>query len=213
MSLTPDMTTLLLRLGAATLHEAQGQAGAMDSAIKPVHASMRLAGPAVTVATPPGDNLMIHYAVAKAGPGDILVVDAQGFLEGGAFGDILAVAAMARGVAGLVIDGSVRDIATITELGFPAFSRGVSIKGTNKTRAGRFGEPVACGGVVVKPGDIVVGDADGVVVIPSDRLSSVLDAAREREAKEDKLRAGLKAGRTTIDLLGLDPTLRSLGLA
>ncbi|MEV0733372.1 4-carboxy-4-hydroxy-2-oxoadipate aldolase/oxaloacetate decarboxylase [Polymorphospora sp. NPDC050346] len=194
---------ILRRLGAATLYEAQGQIGAMDSGIKPVDPSSFLAGRALTVDTPPGDNLSIHHAVASARAGDVLVVDAKGYREAGAWGDVLTLAAQCAGIAGLVIDGGVRDVDSIVEMGFPAFCRAVSIKGTTKNRPGVVGAPIRCGGTPVHPGDVIIGDRDGVVVIPGDRLTAAIDAGIERERKEDGMRAALESGLLTLDLLGL----------
>jgi len=201
MALDDSTAAALRRLGAATLHEAQGQSGAMASAIKPIEPAMRLLGTAATVYAPANDNLMIHYALSKAQPGDVLVVDAQGFVEGGAWGDLMTTAAQAAGIAGLVIDGAVRDSSDIIAMGFPIFARALSIKGTVKTRRGRYGEPVCCGGVTVHPGDIVLGDRDGVVVIARDRLAEVIAAAEAREAKEEAIRTRLEAGESTVEVL------------
>ena len=201
----------LAALGAATIHEAQGQCGAMASAIKPIDPTRRLVGRALTVDTPPADNLMIHHALTQAQPGDVLVVDAKGFTEGGPWGDILTLAAQKAGVSGLVIDGMVRDGDAIIEMGFPIFCRGLCIKATHKAQAGRVNEPIVCAGVRVEPGDVIVGDRDGVVVVAQARADAVLAASQAREDKEEALRADLNAGRTTVDLLGLDPTLSRLG--
>jgi 4-hydroxy-4-methyl-2-oxoglutarate aldolase len=203
----------LKALGAATLHEAQGQTGAMDHGIRPIDPAMRLVGTALTVDAKPGDNLIVHLAVQRARSGDVLVIDAKGFLEGGLWGDVLAVAALQKGVAGLVVDGAVRDSQTMAELGFAVFARGLSIKGTQKNQPGRVGVAITCGGITVRQGDIVVGDRDGVVVIPAPDLEEVLARARERAAKEDLMRKELAAGRSTVELLDLGPRLRQLGLA
>jgi 4-hydroxy-4-methyl-2-oxoglutarate aldolase len=187
----------------ATLHEVLGKAGAMEQAIKPIYIGMRLAGRALTVSCPPGDNLTIHAAIDHARPGDVMVVDFNGELEAGPFGDILATACMARGITGLVIDGCVRDGASLRELGFPVFARGLSMKGTTKTAFGALGETVLCGGVSVSPGDIVVGDDDGVVVIPAGRAAEVAAAAEQRDRDEEVIRAKLRDGALTLDLLKL----------
>ena len=207
-----DVLEQLAALGTATVHEAQGQTGAMISTIKPIDPSRRLAGPALTVDARPSDNLMIHHAITKARPGDVLVVDAKGFLEGGAWGDILTLAAQQAGIAGLVIDGSVRDAEAIVEMGFPVFCRGLSIKGTNKEQPGQVNEPIICGGISVNPGDLILGDRDGVVAVSPGRAKDVLAAAEAREAKEEKIRTELKAGKTTVEILGLEPTLNRLGI-
>jgi 4-hydroxy-4-methyl-2-oxoglutarate aldolase len=183
----------------------------MDSAIKPLDARVRVAGPAFTVDSAPADNLMIQYAVSIARPGDVLVVDAKGFAEAGAWGDVLSLYAQRVGIAGLVIDGGVRDSQEIIAMGFPVFSRSLSIKGTGKFHPGRVNVPVICAGVTVHPGDIIVGDADGVVVVPAADLHRAVQLAEEREAKEDAIRTELMRGASLVDLMGLRERLVSLG--
>lgn len=207
-----ELLATLRELGAATLHEAQGQKGAIDPAIRPLDPGFRLAGPALTVDCRPSDNLVLHLALAKARPGEVLVVDAKAFVAAGPWGDVMTLAAQVAGIAGLVIDGSVRDSQSIIDMGFPVFSRGICIVGTNKNQPGTIGTPVSVGGVRVESGDIVVGDRDGVVVIPRARATEVARLGREREAKEDALRAQIRAGRTTIELLGLAESMRRLGM-
>ncbi|WP_395474583.1 RraA family protein [Saccharopolyspora spinosa] len=164
-SSTADQLARLKELGAATVHEAQGGTGALDSAVKPLHPAMAVAGPALTVDCKPADNLAIQHAVTLARPGDVLVVDAKAFLEAGPWGDILTLYAQQVGITGLVIDGSVRDSQAIVDMGFPVFCRGICIKGTGKNQPGKVNETIICGGVTINPGDVVVGDADGVVVV------------------------------------------------
>lgn len=202
----------LKRVGAATLHEAQGQKGAMAAAIKPLDPTRRLAGRALTVESRPGDNLVIHYALTVAKPRDVLVVNAGGYIGAGPWGDILTLAAMAKGIAGLIIDGAVRDSDSILEMGFPTFCRGLSINAAQKNQPGAVNVPIVCGGASVSPGDWVVGDRDGVVVIAGD-TGSVLAAAEEREAAEDALRLGIRQGRSTVELLALEASLARVGLA
>lgn len=202
----------LRSLGAATVYEAQGAKGAIDSGMKPIDPASRLVGPALTVDTRPADNLMLHYALLKAKPGDVLVVDAKGFLEAGPWGDVLTAAALKAGVAGLMIHGAVRDAQAIVGMGFPVFCRGLSIKGTGKVHPGRINEPVCIGDVLIRPGDIVVGDRDGLVVVSPDEVVSVLESARAREAKEAGFRSAIEKGASTTELLGLMPILKSLGL-
>jgi 4-hydroxy-4-methyl-2-oxoglutarate aldolase len=202
----------LSRLGSATVYEAQGAIGALDSGMKPLDPASRLAGPALTVDTWPADNLMLHYALLKAKPGDVLVVDAKAFVEAGPWGDVLTAAAMKVGVAGLVINGAVRDAAMIVDAAFPVFCRGLSIKGTTKHQPGRVNVPVCIGGVVIHPGDIVVGDRDGVVIIAADSVDATLAAADTREAKENGFRAAIAEGQMTVDLLNLRATLARLKL-
>jgi 4-hydroxy-4-methyl-2-oxoglutarate aldolase len=207
-----SMPKLLLEFGSATLHEAQGQTGALASAIKPLDPTRRLAGPAMTVDAKPGDNLVIHHALTFAQPGDVLVVDAKGYAEAGPWGDILTLAAQKIGIAGLVIDGAVRDSDSILEMGFPVFSRGLSICAAQKNQPGQISVPIICGGVAISPGDWIMGDRDGVVVIPRRNVSAVIAAAKEREAAEIALRRGIEAGKSTVELLGLETSLRRVGL-
>ena len=197
--------------GAATVHEAQGGTGALDSAIKPLAPDMVLAGPALTVDTRPSDNLAIHHAMTVGRPGDVLVVDAKAFTEAGPWGDVLTCYAQQIGLAGLVIDGSVRDSRAIVALGFPVFSRGISIKGTGKHQPGAVNQPILCGGVRIAPGDLVVGDADGVVVVPAGDVDRVQEQCEERERKEAGFRDALRRGESLVDLLGLRDRLRELG--
>ena len=207
-----EIYAALRALGSATVYEAQGAKGALDSGIKPIDPASRLVGPALTVDTRPADNLMLHYAVLKARPGDVLVVDAKGFLEAGPWGDVLTAAAVKAGVAGLVIHGAVRDASAIVEMGFPVFCRGLSIKGTGKVHAGKINVPVCIGDAVIRGGDIVVGDRDGVVIVSPDEAQSVLESARAREAKEDAFRQAIEKGASTAELLGLLPTLKGMGM-
>jgi 4-hydroxy-4-methyl-2-oxoglutarate aldolase len=211
-SITAAQRDQLKRLGTATIHEAQGQRGAVDPRIAPLDPSMRLAGPALTVDIRPGDNLMIHYALTKARPGDVLVVDAKAFVDAGPWGDVLTFAAQQIGIAGLVIDGAVRDASQIVEMGFPVFCRGLSIRGTNKHQPGKLNLPLILGGAAVRPGDIVVGDRDGLVIVAADEVPEVIAASAAREQKEAQMRERLAQGATMVELLGLRETLDSLGL-
>jgi 4-hydroxy-4-methyl-2-oxoglutarate aldolase len=199
------ITTALEGIDAATVHEAYGRRGALPSRIKPVTASMRVCAPAFTVDCPPGDNLWIHRALYAAEAGDVLVVNTRGGYEWGYWGEILSVAAAARGLAGLVIDGGVRDVDRLVELGLPVFAANVCIEGTIKQPLsdGRLAEPLCFGATLVRPGDIVVGDRDGVVVIPASEVSAVAIAARARIAKEDDVMARLKQGETTLAIYDL----------
>lgn len=199
-------------LGSATVYEAQGAFGALDSGMKPLDPHSRLAAPAFTVDMRPADNLMLHYALLKAQPGNVLVVDAKAFVEAGPWGDVLTAMAQKVGIAGLVINGAVRDAQAIVDAGFPVWCRGLSIKGTAKNQPGRINVPVAIGDVVIHPGDIVVADRDGVVIVPADQLTPVLAAAMDRERKETRMRDAIGQGKTTAELLNLMPELRRLGL-
>jgi 4-hydroxy-4-methyl-2-oxoglutarate aldolase len=195
----------------ATLHEAQGRTGAVDFRIKPVDFESRLAGPAVTARCHAGDNLMIFAAIDAAQPGDVLVICGGGLVEQGGFGEVLATACMAAGIAGLVTDASVRDGAAIKRLGFPVFSAGLSVKGTVKETAGVVNHPVVIGGVQVEPGDVVVGDADGVVVVPRAKAADVAKAAAARDDREAEIMESLRAGKSVLDLTGMGATLAAKG--
>lgn len=212
MPVTNDQLERLKAFGTATIHEAQGQKGALDAGLKPLDPATRMAGPAVTVDLRPGDNLMVHYALTKVRPGDVLVLDAKGFTEAGPWGDVLTLAAQQLGLAGLVVNGAVRDANAIVEMGFPVFCRALSIKGTNKQQPGQVNVPVVIGGVSIRPGDIVVGDRDGLVVVAADEVEFALERSAEREQKEEQMRAQLREGRTMVELLGLAGTLERLGL-
>lgn len=209
---TPQLITQLRDLGAATVYEAQGAKGALDSGMKPIDPTSRLAGPAYTVDARPADNLILHHAVMKAQPGDVLVVDAKGFLEAGPWGDVLTILAIKRGIAGMVINGCVRDANLIISLGFPIFCRGLSIKGTAKNQPGKVGVPVMIGDVVINPGDIIVGDRDGLVVVAKDEVEKTVASAVSREEKEDKMREAIEQGASTAELLNLTETLARFGL-
>jgi 4-hydroxy-4-methyl-2-oxoglutarate aldolase len=204
MAADPEILQALSDLGSATLGESGARA--MRARIQAVWPGARLVAPALPVRCTTGDNLAIHVAITQADEGDALVVDVGDFKELGYWGEVLTTAAEARHLAGLVIDGGVRDVAEIHEHRFPAFSATVALRGTTKTRSGTIGEPVKCGGVTVEAGDWVVGDADGVVVVPAERIADVINAARVRARREAEIFEALRRGRTTVELLGLDPT-------
>lgn len=187
---------------AATIHEAQGGTGAVTAWIRPLDRRMSLCGPALTIKMPPADNLALHQALYLAAPGDILVVDCGSCTEAGQWGGILMEAAKARGVAGLITNGSVRDTDELIEGGFPVFSRGVSIKGTTKNPGARIGEPIVFEGILVAPGDLVRADADGIVFVAKDIAAEVLKKSRARVAKEDDFTRRIRSGETTLDLYG-----------
>lgn len=200
----PALLAEAARHGAATLHEAQGRTGDLPAAIRAMTPGAAVCGPAFTVATRPGHNLLVHRALAAAPAGSVLVV-ATGGPEGhlwGYWGDILTVAARQRGLAGLVIDGCVRDLAAIAAAGFPVFARGTAIRGTEKAPDGEVGGTVVIGPATVRPGDLVLGDGDGVVAVPAARAAEVVAAARARTEKEAGVIAALEAGRTTLDIYG-----------
>jgi 4-hydroxy-4-methyl-2-oxoglutarate aldolase len=201
-----DIVERCMDFDPATLYEAAGQKGMVDPAIRPAWRGARICGRAVTVECPPGDNLMLHVAVADAPPGVIIVANVGGYLLAGAWGEVLTAAAQARGLAGLVIDGAVRDIDAIEELKFPVFSRGLAIGSCSKERLGKLSEPVQFGGVLVRPGDLVFGNTDGLVIVEHERLEAVYEAAVERRAREADIMGRLRQGRTTLELLALaDP--------
>ena len=212
MPIPQEQIEVLKKLGSATIHEAQGQTGALDSCFKPIDPTVRLCGPVLTVDCRPDDNLAIHFALTKAKPGDVLVVDAKGFMEAGPWGDLLTLAAQKLGIVGLVMNGAVRDADAIIEMGFPTFARGLSIKGTNKCQPGKVNVPIVIGNVHIQPGDIIVGDRDGLVVVKKDRVEEVISLSRAREDKEDGIRHGIEAGISTVQLLGLEATLERLGM-
>lgn len=201
--LAPAAFAALAPFSAATVHEAIGGRGALPARIRPLDRAMRVCGPALPVFCPAGDNLMLHAAVAEAEPGAVLVVDHEAAAEDGPFGDVLAAACRARGIAGLVIDGCVRDAAALRAEGFPVFCIGVCLRGTTKTRRGTVGAPIRLGGVIVHRGDAVLGDEDGVVVVPAAEVAQAAAAACAREASEAALREALAGGAPTLDLLGL----------
>ncbi len=194
----------LLTLGSATLYEASKSDLFLDPAFRPAWDGAQIVGRAIPVQAQAGDNLALHHAIAAAGPGDVLVVNAGGS-EYGFWGEVMAVAAQARGIAGLVIDGGVRDTVQLAELGFPAFSTCISIRGTGKDWAGTVGVPISLRGRVVHRGDVVVADRDGVAILPAARYGEILEAARERFLKEEAYMARLRAGELTLDVYGFRP--------
>ena len=208
----PALIEQLAAYPSATIHEAQGRLGALSSSIKPVDAAMSLCGPAFTVRCAPRDNLMLQVAIAYAQPGDVIVVSAGEYAEAGSFGDVLANACKAKGIAGLVTDTGVRDTAELRKLGFPVFSYSVSIKGTVKETIGPLAEPVLIGGELVRPGDVVRGDADGVVVVRREDLADAVRLSREREEAEAGYIAAYRAGRDVIEVSNLAAKLEAKGL-
>jgi len=201
----PEIVAEARGLSSATVHEAGGKIGVMPSAIKPVHPAFRVCGPAVTVQGPGGDNLWLHYAIYAAEPGDVLVVHCSGRYDHGYWGEVMSTAARARKLGGLVIDGCVRDYDLLGEVGFPIFARGLCIRGTAKDRqaAGWINAPTQFGDLTVNAGDLVIGDADGVVVVPQASAGEVVNASRKRDADELDICRRLEAGETTLAIYSL----------
>ena len=199
-------------LGAATVYEASGRKGSVDPRIKPLGRGIRVLGPAFTVQCHPKDNLMLHKALQVAQKGDVLVASTQGYPDAGYWGGLMATSAMARQLGGLVIDGCVRDSAEILEMGFPVFCRGTCMRGTVKGTLGSVNHPIVFGEVVVNPGDLVLGDDDGIVIVARAEMEAVLKAARERVAKEVKKAEQLAEGVSSVELNKLDGVFESLKL-
>lgn len=200
--LNDDLIARAAALSSATLHEASGRKGALPHNLKPIDRTMRFAGRALPVRCPVGDNLQIHYALAQAQPGDVLVVDTGGDEAFGYWGEIMATAAIARGVAALVITGGVRDSLRLIELGLPTFAASITILGTGKDRAkdGAVGEPVRIGDVTIRRGDLLMGDADGVAAYPAQDAAALILASEERDAKEAVIMQRLRDGALTLDV-------------
>ena len=213
MKLTKEVLEKLSKLptgNVADNNNSMPRQGVMDSAIKPLDPKSHMVGRAVTVRCYPGDNLALHQGIYAAQPGDVLIFDCRGYSDAGHFGDIMALACKVRGIAGVVIDGSCRDAQDIVELGLPVFVRGMNPSGTVKASLGQVGVPVRCGGVLVNPGDIILGDCDGVVVVPQDKEDEVFAAAQAKFEKEEHLVELLKAGKTTLEIYGFDKLIEKL---
>jgi len=187
----------------ATLYEASGLRGMVDPAVRPAWAGAQICGQVFTVVCPPGDNLMLHHAVASAPPGVVIVATLGSYLLTGAWGEILTVAAQSRGITGLVVDGAVRDIEAIAQLRFPVFSRGLAIGACTKERLGKLQVPIVLGGVTVCPGDLIFGNADGLVVVEHTRIEQVYEGALARQRREAGMMEQLRSGKTTLELLKL----------
>ena len=208
----PDIVQSLGDLGVATVHEAQARTGLMRPYMRPIYPTAKAAGTAITISCHPGDNLMIHAAIEFCAHGDILVVTTNSESTDGMFGELLAESARAHGVVGLVIDAGVRDVRDLTEMQFPVWSKAVSAQGTVKATAGSVNVPVICAGTTVRAGDVIVADADGVVVVKRESASEVARLAAERFVKEQKTRERLKSGELGIDFYGLRAKIAELGV-
>ena len=203
-ALSAEILAEAATLSTSTIHEAAGRIGALPAAIKPLAPGMRVCGPAFPVKGPPLDNLWLHYALDEAAPGDVIVADVGGLYEGGYWGEVMTTGAVGRRLGGLVIDGCVRDGRELAEIGWPVFARGLAMRGTMKDHGadGAINVPLVIGGVLVTPGDLVLGDTDGVVVIPQGKVAEAIAASKSREAREADLMKKLATGQSTVGIYG-----------
>ncbi|PKU26099.1 4-carboxy-4-hydroxy-2-oxoadipate aldolase/oxaloacetate decarboxylase [Telmatospirillum siberiense] len=211
-SFSKDLAERLAGLGVATVHEAMGRSGLMRPYLRPIYAGARIAGPAVTILAQPGDNWMLHVAVEQCSPGDVVVLACTTENNDGMFGDLLATSMKARGVAGLIIDAGCRDTDTLQGMGFPVWSKAIHARGTVKATLGSVNVPIICAGTLVHPGDAIVADDDGVVVVPNRAVERAVSLGEERVRLEEAKRARLAAGELGLDIYNMRPKLEAMGL-